>query len=120
MTPEAAELARALVAAPWWAERAGMRMVGLDGTAVRICDEHDADAPTWAEADDVPDLDDPATVGVLLAMLLLLGRAWVDSANGSVTVEVWPVGVDPEIGATGPTLGVAVARALLAVREVAP
>ena len=138
MSPSTAELARALVASPRWEWRAGMRTMpwsSEDTDVIRVLrtveiepgytvghgvNERTGRGALDTEASDVPDLDDPATAGVLLGMLLEAkpcGTRW----SGPVVPEheqhvSMYVGDHREYFA-GPTLGVAVARALLSTWE---
>lgn len=111
MSPADLDLARELAAHPRWEWRAGMRIVSrFDGALLWRRAEGDlAIHPDWG-TEPVPDLHDPtgATAGVLLAMLR--------EATPDVVVSVVYAGgwlCDPGEH-EGPTLGVAVARALLA------
>lgn len=100
MSPADLDLARELAAHPRWEWRAGMRIVSrFDGALLWRRAEGDlAIHPDWG-TEPVPDLDDPATAGVLLAML--------DEAGGECVppIQEWR---------DGDCLGVALARALLA------
>jgi len=66
MTPELKALARRAVACKGWRWMPGMRGVRVDGTTDRIMDESEASTPN---ADILPDLTDPATLGCLLALV---------------------------------------------------
>ena len=122
MSPETAELARALVASPRWGWRAGMR--DTQGARVRDCGLFDL-PDDWSPAEyarlgqqHIPDLDDPATVGVLQGVLSRLATISVrirpDPYGASV---LYWLGDRPHATPLCPTLGVAVARALLSTWE---
>lgn len=92
-----------LVQHPRFAWRDGMR----DRNGVRC-----VDTDLWS-TDAAPDLDDPATAGVLVAMLVETGRLTdIFLANGE-----WAVAVDLDgpYGLAGSSLGEAAAWALLQV-----
>jgi len=126
MNPEATDLARRLCAHPRFEWASGMLDSG--GWRVLYVDPDDGlprvameSEQAWS-AEGPPDLDDAATAGVLLAML---GPCWVVSA-GSVHSEDRFV-IEPatdrglgqieygEVVLCAPTLGEALALALLAV-----
>lgn len=92
-----------LVQHPNFAWRDGMR----DRKGVRV-----VDADLWA-TDSVPDLDDPATAGVLVAMLTETGRL----TDIVVVGTEWAVAVDLDgpYGLAGSSMGEAAAWALLQV-----
>lgn len=132
------DLARTLAAHPRWEWRPGMavlpdaanppaRMVYRDDTeghtfavAERVqMFGHDPGVNAWSDdaynGEEVPDLDDDATAGVLLGMLAPLGLTCVSpGVTGGWYVEMEG---DPlfEARAFGDTLGEAIACALLAV-----
>lgn len=127
MTPTAQDLARRLVAAPWWRWRNGMSLLsdGRRWRLVAVVDGHhqivNAHHSMWVvrmHRNALPDLTDPATVGVLLARLVD-----ADPSAG------WSLGCGPDVGwrctsserdISGDTAGEAVAQALLAVLGEAP
>lgn len=113
MSPADLDLARELAAHPRWEWRAGMRIVSrFDGALLWRRAEGDlAIHPDWG-TEPVPDLDDPATAGVLLAMLPP-GRWTWETMGGRHAV--WNTDdIRPDRVSRGPTLASAAARALLA------
>ena len=114
-------LARELAAHPRWRWMPGMKAVFSDGSYCRV---HDAvrsagwDGERFHRLDGlVPALDDPATVGCLLAQLPAGWTAGSHAQVGGDTVYrvLWFGGRGaPERTDWCPTLGEAVARALLA------
>lgn len=113
MSPSTAEVARALVASRWpWREHRGPQGVALDGAATRC-----KDGMRWVWCGRwCPDLDDPATAGVLLDVLSRLTTISVRTRPDPYAASVlyW-LGDQPHATPLCPTLGEAVARALLAV-----
>lgn len=84
------ELTRRAVAAKGWRWMPGMRLVTLSSLAtVRL---HAADEPfaEWPgfESDWLPDLDDPATLGCLLA---LVREAWGDGEALGIAAHAMPL-----------------------------
>ena len=135
MTPEETSLARLLVALPGWTWRGGTAWIA--DTDCPLCHGyggfrwHEADgsengescpcsgrmidgSPTWTGA--IPDLLDPtgATAGILLGMLAAIAPPEVYFGVGAVRVTWSDTG-----SADGPRLGVAAARALVAIGRCA-
>lgn len=127
------ELARVIGA---WLTETGRWMPGMrldDGARIIACNEYERETgyPSWIEPDSsnyqrlrtaawsrtkdrVPDLDDPATVGCLLAPL-----PWSSIDHRPAMASGWRVFSKPgEVAACAPTLGEAVARALVAAYEI--
>lgn len=122
-----AELARRAVACPGWRWMPGMRSLAhpytLEGR------EFIAPARRWSEGDGfpkdgrLPDLDDPATLGCLLA---LVREAWGSHVSSIRTGDGWSV---RHMGRDGWAVGLSVvgitqceteAEALVAALEAAP
>ncbi len=118
MSPSTAELARALVASPRWEWRAGMLYVypvrrGEMPDPQRYCE---GDMPPDETC--VPLVDDPATAGVLLGMLADEMGRWPIALLALVDEDVEALVLrGGALGEDLPTLGVAVARALLSTWE---
>ncbi len=136
MSPSTAELARALVASPRWEWRAGMlalvarpdgsrvpvRVLAWEGAAVAGVGARPMPSGRWEQApvycDDIPDLDDPATAGVVLGMLADEMGRWPIALLALVDEDVEALVLrGGALGEDLPTLGVAVARALLSTWE---
>lgn len=128
MTPAQVELARALVALPGWRWRAGMlaqcsgrlvRVVQWDGDAVAGTGARMLPSGAWVSApvycDDLPDLTDDATGGVLLGMLMAAALVDLNGMRGTVTLQL----VVREEYYRGSTLAEAAARALVALGRCA-
>lgn len=139
MTPDQQDLARRLVEADWWEWKPGMRWISYwDDAKCHVSDvvwriDSDGCPRSFVGVEDgkalhanlpdgaVPDLSDPATVGVLLGMLMdacgpdvgaTLERCR-DRANGSRCFNFHASG---GIDIYGPDLCTAVSKALLAVK----
>lgn len=112
MTPAQLDLARRLVAAPWWEWRPGMLASWYRRSPT--------DGSVWTSGVTLPDLTDAATAGVLLAWLAEVATCGTDvDPDGRWTVEAWcsrEGGQD--VAGYGACLGEAVAVALLEVRGV--
>jgi hypothetical protein len=130
MTLDALAIARRLVAAPWWEWREGMVGTGPDdeGTGWRVLPgmagpyglgTQGGYIATWPPPwESVPRLTDDATAGVLLGMLTeTLGREWALYRSAAGWRVDWHDGAPWATSGTQPTLGEAVALALLAVRS---
>lgn len=126
MTPDALDIARRLVAAPWWEWREGMAGTGPDegcrwlvlGTSgLYALGSQGGYIATWPPPwESVPRLDDHATAGVLLGMLgETLDREWALYRSGAGWRIDWHDGASWATSGTQPTLGEAVALALLEV-----
>ncbi len=123
MSPAALELARRLAAHPRWTWRRGARELRLDEAGTQVgefiyIDDAGAglQAEGWRGVAGVPDLDNPATCGCLLAML------HDATVTACVSTERLPdgwlvgLGLGPEDQAwEGSSLGEALALALLAL-----
>lgn len=117
-----------LVGLPGFAWRAGMR----DTSGLRVV-RMDGAVPIWATEDGrrldgerlgghLPDLDDGATGGCLLAMLTALGEVFIHGAIGGdepCLVRAYPFAGGGPIYGQGPTLGRACALALVAIGRCA-
>lgn len=121
MSPESIDLARRLVALPEWEWWEGMHAVLPTGEGPQVVTP---DAPAledpWSgcgRGRAVPDLDDPATAGCLLARASRLGAVTLEGDDGlGWTARIaprWPG--HPRQG--GATPGEALARAILAALE---
>lgn len=125
MNEEETELARDLVALPGWSWPLGMVAVDRDGArwvvyaiagypiGVSLYDRRARPETTAITTGSIPDLHHPATAGVLLAMLAATGRLTCVYPPG--VDNDWRVDLRYQQAATGPTLGVACARALVAL-----
>ena len=112
MNPADLDLARRAVACKGWRWLSGMRGIAADGRTDRIMDDSEA---RQTNADLLPDLSDPCTLGGLLH---LVREAWGDDAIYTI----------PEMGLTGWACctrrmtgrGPSEAAALVAALEAAP
>lgn len=121
MTPADLTLNRELVATPGWMWMSGMRTTDglyilalVDGTEMLVWDEERPEWETWhhdptAEGD-LPDLDDPATGGILLDWL---GPGWTVYRTTTAWTCRETEGQYP-YAATEPSLGRACAQAMVA------
>ncbi len=129
MTPAQVDLARALVALPGWRWRDGMlaqcsgrsvRVVQWDGDAVAGTGSRMLPSGAWVPApvycDDLPDLTDPATGGVLLGML---PPNVILCDDGGTSHGGWHVEIVDGGRWYGSTLAEAAARALVALGRCA-
>lgn len=135
-----ADLARALVALPGWRWVPGMLAVypgrehygearlswtvtENDERAEYMGHDYAGSFPTWGWPSPgsgwLPDLDDPATAGCLLAMVLALDPSASIESLGREPVLYVDVGDDTDTPCSGPTLGEACARALVALGRCA-
>lgn len=120
MTPELEALARRAVACPRWRWMGGMRWIDnrpapLEPIALRVADirpRDGSDVPRHA----LPDLEDPATLGCLLA---LVREAWIEPlARAEGYPDGWRVYVPRVSRLVG--LGPSEDEALVAALEAAP
>ena len=116
MNPEATDLARRLVAHPSFAWAPGMGVADY-GTVCEHCESTGIHPP---DEDNIPDLDDPATAGVLLAMLapLVEGQDLEITYAGVMRVPgrlTWEIDIDGRFLSQADCFGEALALALLAV-----
>lgn len=114
----ATEAARALVAHPRWRWAPGMRAVGRRGLPLawfRVEEHLPRLTGEWADA--LPDLDDPATAGVLLSMLAgATDESGASLYSGRRAHVDWYWSRGDRYGSRwGDTLGHAAALALLAL-----
>lgn len=128
MTPEETSLARSLVALPGWRWVPGMLVCapddrghvtavldGDEGVTVYVCFDEETRSCRFDEEIGLllPDLTHMGTAGILLGMLAAIAPPEVYFGVGAVRVTWSDTG-----SADGPCLGVAVARALVAVGNI--
>lgn len=136
MTDNQLSLARRLVAAPWWEWRVGMSPIEVRGDKIIVwgtVSHEDLDDPMDGlhcgvppSQHCIPDLDDDATCGILLAMLVethqATGVRYMHVNTGGDEWEwMWEVCLydsepDGSRAFYAPELGEALTRALLQVR----
>lgn len=122
------DLARALVGLPGWRWRAGMRWICPDPTewhrewdltVGRVLGDEGILGPIGAPVGALPDLDDEATGGCLLAMVLALDPGASVESLGREPVIYVDTGDDSDTPCAGSTLARACAAALVAVGRCA-